>query len=263
LLGGFPLSLTVLTRALPRPPPPLAGRVLPVSHGLDPGAATAAASAGRVPPVSHGLDPGRPAEQLGRSAGVFQSPYLAAQSRGPAEKPVLDTLFRTSAPLPQVLQGSFVRVPRADLLEGYLIAEVSTPEPSLFRVSSVYPDVIIKSMQDNQVVGRLVTVASCWVATARGLSVISPRLSQSSYEPLVPAVERVAFPPSVGFSIMDLFQSAGSLAPSSTAVVPSASPRLSHGTTPRGVVALPRGPASSGVGVPTWTPSSDTLQTGC
>jgi hypothetical protein len=125
--------------------------------------------------------------------------------------------------------------------------------------------VIIKSMQDSQVVGRLVTVTSCWVATTRGLSVISPRIPQTSYEPLVPAAERVNVRPSVGFSIMDLFHSAGSSASSSTAVVSSASSRPPPGTTPRGVVALPRGPVSIGVtpppiGGPTWNPSSDTLQ---
>jgi hypothetical protein len=149
---------------------------------------------------------------------------------------------------------------------GYLIAEVSTPEPTQFRVSSIHPDVIIKSMQDSQVVGRLVTVSSCWVATTGGLSVISPRLPQTSYEPLVPAAERVDVRPPAGFSIMDLFRSAGSSASSSTAVVSSASIRPPPGTTPRGVVALPRGPVSIGVtpppyiGGPAWNPSSDTLQ---
>jgi hypothetical protein len=196
---------------------------------------------------------------------VFQSPSPATQSRGPAEKPVLDTLFRTSSPLPQVLHGSFVRVPRADLLVGYLIAEVSTPEPSLFRISSIYPDVTIKSMLDSQVTGCLVSVTSCWVATARGLSVLSPRIPQASYEPLVPAAVRVEAHPSVEFSVMDLFRAAGSSASSSTTVVSLPLTRPVPATTPRGVVALPRGPVSNGIGPPifggpTGVPSSDTIQ---
>jgi hypothetical protein len=166
------------------------------------------------------------------------SANLAAQLFGHQREPVLDTLFRSSSQLPQELHGSFILLPRTQLQVGNIVAEVSTPEPSLFRVSSIHPDVSITSVHDRQVFGSLITVHQVWAATQHGLAVLARgnHLPHSPLEPVVPAQpEIIDLQNAPTQSIRELFRSAASSARQLSPPLGSLAPSRPCGSTHGGV----------------------------
>jgi hypothetical protein len=171
--------------------------------------------------------------------GVTPAFNLASQSRGQVSEPVLDMLFRSPARLPPEFSGSFVLLNRSQLQVGNIVADVSTPEPSLFRVSAVLPDVSITSVRDRQVFGSLITVQQCWVATEHGLAILSRGnyFPQSSREPVVPApLEVIDLQDTPSQSIRDLFRSAASSARQLSPPLGSLAPSRPSGFNPGGII---------------------------
>jgi hypothetical protein len=144
----------------------------------------------------------------------------------------LDGIFSTVSFLPSIFSGSFVAVTRSALRVGHVIAELSCGEPILYRVSRILPDVVLQSLHDQAVYGRLITTRQVWVATAEGLSLIKERLAQMTTEVTIPAdppvIHDLSGAPAHPASLLELFRAASSqpVVPVTNLCLPSRNPPL-------------------------------------